>query len=108
MNSPPPRNPRRVAAGRANRLKRLGITPDGAERLRAAALAGRPWQCSTGPKTAAGKEQSAANGKLNASQPGSIRSARNGLAELRQLMIEMQAARRALPPSPEPVDPLGE
>ena len=34
-------NPARVAAGRLNRTKRKGITPEGRERLRRGALANR-------------------------------------------------------------------
>ena len=48
-------NPRRVAAGRLNRAKCQGLTEAGRQRLREAALANRPWQFSTGPRTAAGK-----------------------------------------------------
>ena len=48
-------NPRRVAAGRRNWLKRKGLTPDSRERLRQAAFANRPWQHATGPRTAEGK-----------------------------------------------------
>ena len=39
----PPPNPRRVAAGRRNRAKRQGVTPEGRERLREAATLNRPW-----------------------------------------------------------------
>ena len=48
-------NPKRVAAGRLNRAKRKGLTPEGRERLRQLALKHQPWQFSTGPRSAAGK-----------------------------------------------------
>jgi hypothetical protein len=44
-----------VAAGRLNRLKRKGLTPAGAARLSQAARDRKPWEHSTGPRTAAGK-----------------------------------------------------
>lgn len=57
-------NPRRVAAGKKNRLKWPGLTAAGRERLRQATLANKPWLQSTGPKTREGKARSAANGRL--------------------------------------------
>ena len=44
-------NPRRVAAGERNRTKRRGLTAEGREKLRQSALAARPWQYATGPRT---------------------------------------------------------
>ena len=49
------KNPRRVAAGKRNRQLRGDITPAGLECLRQTAHKNKPWQKSTGPKTAAGK-----------------------------------------------------
>lgn len=46
---------KRQQAGRANRRKRKGLTDEGRERLRAAALERRPWEHSTGPRTVEGK-----------------------------------------------------
>src|SRR5262245_20964648 len=57
------KNPRRVAAGKLNRLKRKGLSPEGRERLRQAALRHQPWRFSTGPRTVEGKAMAAANGK---------------------------------------------
>lgn len=42
----PAKNPRRVAAGRHNRLKRRPITEGGRERLRATIRRNRPWESS--------------------------------------------------------------
>ncbi len=48
----PDPDPARVAAGRFHYAKRKGLTPEGRERIRAAALANKPWIRSTGPRTA--------------------------------------------------------
>jgi hypothetical protein len=40
-----------------------GFTAEGLEQLRQAALAGRPWEHATGPRTPEGKARAAANGK---------------------------------------------
>ena len=69
-------NPRRVEAGRRNRKKWKGFTPEGLERLRQAALTNRPWEHSTGPRTPEGKARVAANGK--ARQKGPTRSGNFG------------------------------
>ena len=57
------KNPKRVAAGKRNRKKRGPLTEEGLSRLREAALENRPWEKSTGPKTAEGKAKAAANGR---------------------------------------------
>ncbi len=56
------KSPARVAAGRRNRAKWRGFSADGLERLREAACRNQPWGWSTGPRTAAGRQQSARNG----------------------------------------------
>lgn len=56
----------RQLAGRMNRAKRKGLTPEGREALRQAAIANRPWEHSTGPRTLAGKAMS----RWNAYQHG--------------------------------------
>src|SRR5687767_5226702 len=97
MSSPRPApNPRRVAAGKLNRVLRKGLTPDGAERLRQAALAQRPWTKSTGPRTAAGKARAAANGLERAKGPESVRGAHREVDRLQDLFAAMAAARQML------------
>lgn len=88
-----PPSPARSAAGKANRAKRKGLTPAGRERLRQAALRNRPWEHSTGPTTAAGKAQAAANGKRRQVGPVSVRELRAGLAGLTALARDMAEAR---------------
>jgi hypothetical protein len=87
-------NPKRVAAGRVNRQKRKGLTPAGQQRLRESAVHHRPWRFATGPRTAAGKARSAANGKSRQQGPCSVRQIRRDLADLRALLQEMRDARQ--------------
>src|SRR4051812_39756652 len=91
--SPSPPNPRRVEAGRRNRALRRGLTDAGRERLRQAALANRPWEASTGPRTPEGKARAAANGKLGQKGPKSVRELRAELAEVHNLTEAMRAVR---------------
>ncbi len=90
-----------MEAGRRNREKRLGLSDAGRERLRQAALAGRAWEHSTGPRTAEGKARSAANGKLRQKGPRSVRERRAEVAGFRALIGIMQAGRKALVTRPE-------
>jgi hypothetical protein len=92
--SQPTPNPKRVAAGKLNRQKWRGLTPEGRERLRQAALANQPWQHSTGPRTAAGKVKAAANGKRRQASEHSVREVRRSLAELATLALGLSQARR--------------
>ena len=82
-------NPRRVAAGKRNRLKWPGLTAAGREKLRQTALANKPWLRSTGPRTREGKTKSAANGKLRQKGPISVRSLRKELADVTELIEQM-------------------
>ena len=84
------KNPKRVAAGKLNRLKRGPLTPAGREQLRRAILRRQPWRNSTGPKTPEGKEQSALNGKVRQTGPYSVREYRRNLAPYRELLKEMR------------------
>lgn len=91
-----PKNPRRVAAGRANRARRGPLTELGRERLRVAALRLRPWEHATGPRTARGKAQAVRNGKRRQQGRYSIRERRAELAAARLLLEGLRAARQAL------------
>jgi hypothetical protein len=75
---------------------RQGLTPEGRERLRRAALAHRPWEHATGPRTEAGKARSAANGKVRQKGPTSVREQRSGLRATRLLCQAMQSMRKVL------------
>ena len=88
-------NPRRVAAGRANRAKRKGLTADGRERLRRAALRGKPWEHATGPRTPAGKATAALNGTARQTGVVSVRQLRADLRALRELVADMRDGRAA-------------
>jgi hypothetical protein len=90
-----PPNPRRVAAGKRNRQKRKGLSPEGRERLRAGALARRLWEHATGPRTPEGKARSARNGQARAQSGPSVRAVHRTLAGLSRLAAEMAAARKA-------------
>ena len=89
-------NPKRVAAGRRNRLKRRGLTAAGRQRLRDAALRNRPWQYSTGPRTAAGKARAALNGKLRQVDEVSVREVRGELSGLNSVLEQLAALRRQI------------
>lgn len=51
----------RQRAGRENQRKSQGLTPEGREALRLTALKNKPWDHSTGPRTAEGKARSCQN-----------------------------------------------
>ena len=89
-------NPRRVAAGRRNQAKRRGLSPEGRERLRAAALRHKPWQHSTGPKTPAGKAQAALNGKKRQRGLLSVREIKADLEDYQALLTEMNESREMI------------
>ena len=79
-------NPRRVAAGKANRQKRGPLTEEGRQRLRISALRNKPWLSTTGPKTPEGRAQAARNGKRRQKGPLSVREARAELAKVRAMI----------------------
>lgn len=90
------KNPRRVAAGRRNRLKRKGLTPEGRQRLRESALNHKPWLQTCGPRTAEGKRRSASNARARQSGDLSVRAIRSELADVNDLIREMQSTIKAI------------
>ena len=89
-------NPKRVAAGRRNRLKRRGLSDAGRQRLRDAARANKPWLNSTGPRTAAGKARAALNGKLRQVDEVSVREVHRELSGLNSVLEQLAALRRQI------------
>src|SRR5262249_34178800 len=89
-------NPKRVAAGKINRAKRRGLTPEGRERLRQFALSRRPWLSATGPRTTVGKSRVSANGRLRKRGEQPQRQVQAMLAGLGGVTEEMAALRRSL------------
>jgi hypothetical protein len=85
-------NPRRVAAGKANRARRGPLTEGGRQRLREAALANQPWRYATGPRSSAGKAQAARNGKLRQAGPSSVREVRAELRAAKALIRAISAS----------------
>lgn len=51
----------RQKAGRENRKKWKGFTPEGIEALSCSAISNQPWKHSTGPRTPEGKQRSREN-----------------------------------------------
>ena len=86
-------NPKRVEAGRRNRRKRKGITPEGRQSLRETALRNKPWLHSTGPRSAIGKAKAALNGKKRQVDDVSVRELRSELSDV-GCMLERLAALR--------------
>ena len=93
-------NPKRVAAGKRNVMRRKGLSTTGRDRLRQAALRDRPWLHSTGPRSAAGRSQSVVNGKRRQLGPVSTRELKAELTavwslihELRDLRVELAKGR---------------
>jgi len=70
------------------------LTPAGREKLRQTALANRPWEKSTGPRSAEGKAKVALNGKKNQKGSLSVRELRAELAGTVALCADMASLRR--------------
>lgn len=88
----PSKKAQRRAAARKARAARGPLADDARARLRDAALAGRPWERSTGPRTAAGK----ARARRNAIRGGHKAEATLPPPLLR-LLAELRAADRGGP-----------
>lgn len=89
-------NPRRVRAGRENRLKRGPLSLESRQRLRVAAFKNQPWKRSTGPRTPAGKATAAGNGKVRQIGPRSVREIRAYLRDVMRLIEEAREIREAV------------
>ena len=93
---PAAKSPRRVAAGRINGLKRRPWTPEDRAQQRQIALANRPWEHSTGPRTPAGKLRSGYNGRKHQPRPDSLRQVRAGVMDVNSMISGLADLRRAL------------
>ena len=85
-------NPKRVLAGRINRMKRGPLPLEAMHRMRDAVNRKKPWQLSTGPRTPAGKAIVARNGKVRQSNSRSIREIR---ADICEIMCLVEANRKS-------------
>ena len=85
-------NPKRVLAGRINRMKRGSLPLKSMHRMRDAINKNKPWKRSTGPRTPAGKAIVARNGKVRQINPRSIREIR---ADSCGLMCLIEANRKS-------------
>ena len=75
---------------------RKGFSLEEREKRRLRALASQPWRHATGPRSATGKAQARANGKLRQIGALSVRERKAQLADVRALIAQMAAARRAV------------
>ena len=85
-------NPKRVQAGRVNRMKRGPLPLESMHRMRDAINRKKPWQLSTGPRTPAGKAIVARNGKVRQMNSRSIREIR---ADICGIMCLIEANRKS-------------
>lgn len=92
---PEPLTPRQKA-GRENRKKWRGISPEGKEKLRRSALASKPWEHSTGPRTTEGKRVSRANSLKHGARAFAV------LPEhIKDFILGLRVAERGDGPMPE-------
>jgi len=83
---------RQIRANRANRKKRRGISPIGRLRLRIAARRNRPWEHSTGPRTAKGKATSSRNATKHGMRSREAVAERREMAEFARFIRELAAS----------------
>jgi hypothetical protein len=86
-------SPRRVAAGRRNRSLRTTLTEAGRERLRQSANTHKPWNNSTGPRSADGKERVRQALRRRRKGVHSVRELRQLTADLRGLLLAAKSIR---------------
>jgi hypothetical protein len=70
-----------------------GQSPERREKRRQATLASRPWLRSTGPRTEAGKQRAAQNGRVRQTGEMSVRQLRAELAPFMGLARQMATTR---------------
>ena len=85
-------NPKRVLAGRSNRMKRGPLPLESIYRMRDAINRNKPWKRSTGPRTPAGKAIVARNGRVRQMNQSSIREIR---ADICGIMCLIEANRKS-------------
>lgn len=85
-------NPKRVLAGRVNRMKRGPLPLESMHRMRDAINKNKPWKRSTGPRTPEGKAIVARNGKVSQIGPRSVREVR---ADICAIMCLIEANRKS-------------
>jgi len=85
-------NPKRVLAGRINRMKRGALPLETMHRMRDAINRNKPWKRSTGPRTPAGKAIVARNGKVRQINSRSIREIS---ADICDIMCLIEANRKS-------------
>jgi hypothetical protein len=83
-----------AAASGQLRGRRGKLTAEGLVRLSEAAVRGEPWRHATGPRTAAGRRQSTANGKVRQLGPLSVREVRAALADVPGIVAGLREVRR--------------
>jgi hypothetical protein len=76
--------------------RRLRWTPEARAQQRARCLATQPWQHATGPRTDAGKQRAAANGRVHRRVPGSVRHSRESVADVPGLAQWLATLRTSL------------
>ena len=89
-------NPKRVQAGRINRMKRGPLPLESIYRMRDAINRNKPWKRSTGPRTPAGKAKVARNEKVRQINPRSIREIRADICGIMCLIEANRERREAL------------
>lgn len=92
---------RKIEANRANLQKRRGLSPEGRQDLREAALRNRPWDHSTGPRTTEGKNRSSRNALKHGWETAQRRAARREAYRLLDGIVAFRRALRAGEPDAE-------
>ncbi len=92
----PATDPPGIRVGRLNRRKWQGFTSEGLQRLRDAALRHRPWEHSTGPRTAEGKRRSSQNGRYRQTNALSRREIQREREDVDKCLTELFELRKLI------------